>query len=148
MSGIIPPPSHVVIAWCLISYEQGNLHLSPHYKEHLPATRMYDGSTQQVFVPQPTGYLDKASYETWDVAPEYGHVAPHDEHIVNLKLVHLRHICKVTWNMFSARNLKFSSYLTENWLKVKLNSVVWVRERTIPIERPPLVGEVSANFYG
>jgi hypothetical protein len=55
---------------------------------------MYDGSTQQVFVPQPIGHLDKAAHETWDVAPEYGHVAPHDEHIVNLKLVHLRHICK------------------------------------------------------
>jgi hypothetical protein len=26
--------------------------------------------------------------------------------------------------------------------------VVWVRERTIPTERPPLVGEVSANFCG
>jgi hypothetical protein len=30
----------------------------------------------------------------------------------------------------------------------KLNSVVWVRERTIPTERPPLVGEVSASFCG
>jgi hypothetical protein len=29
----------------------------------------------------------------------------------------------------------------------KLNSMVWVRERTIPTERPPLVGEVSANFF-
>jgi hypothetical protein len=28
----------------------------------------------------------------------------------------------------------------------KLNSMVWVRERTIPTERPPLVGEVGANF--
>jgi hypothetical protein len=28
----------------------------------------------------------------------------------------------------------------------KLNSVALVRERTIPTERPPLVGEVSANF--
>jgi len=28
-----------------------------------------------------------------------------------------------------------------------LNSVALVRERTIPIERPPPVGEVSANFY-
>jgi hypothetical protein len=28
------------------------------------------------------------------------------------------------------------------------NSVVLVRKRTIPIERPPLVGEVSANFIG
>jgi hypothetical protein len=26
------------------------------------------------------------------------------------------------------------------------NSVVLVRERTIPTEQPPLVGEVSANF--
>jgi hypothetical protein len=30
----------------------------------------------------------------------------------------------------------------------KLNSMVWVRERTIPTERPPLVGEVTANFCG
>jgi hypothetical protein len=27
-----------------------------------------------------------------------------------------------------------------------INSVALVRERTIPTERPPLVGEVSANF--
>jgi hypothetical protein len=29
---------------------------------------------------------------------------------------------------------------------IKKNSMVSVRERTIPTERPPLVGEVSANF--
>jgi hypothetical protein len=28
------------------------------------------------------------------------------------------------------------------------NSVALVRERTIPTERPPTVGEVSANFCG
>jgi hypothetical protein len=28
------------------------------------------------------------------------------------------------------------------------NSVAWVRERTIPTERPPLIGEVNANFCG
>jgi hypothetical protein len=28
------------------------------------------------------------------------------------------------------------------------SSMVWVRERTIPTERPPLVGEVIANFCG
>jgi hypothetical protein len=28
------------------------------------------------------------------------------------------------------------------------NSMVWVRERTIPTERPPLVGEVIANLCG
>jgi hypothetical protein len=28
------------------------------------------------------------------------------------------------------------------------NAIVLVRERTVPIERPPLVGEVVANFCG
>jgi hypothetical protein len=28
------------------------------------------------------------------------------------------------------------------------NSMVRVRERTIPTERPPLIGEVIANFCG
>jgi hypothetical protein len=32
--------------------------------------------------------------------------------------------------------------------KLKLNSMVWVHERTIPTERPLLVGEVIANFCG
>jgi hypothetical protein len=32
--------------------------------------------------------------------------------------------------------------------KTKLNSGALVRERTIPTERPPPVGEVSANFCG
>jgi hypothetical protein len=39
-----------------------------------------------------------------------------------------------------------------NWLSLrsstKLNSVALVRERTTPTERPPPVGEVSANFCG
>jgi hypothetical protein len=30
----------------------------------------------------------------------------------------------------------------------KKNTMVWVRERTTPTERPPLVGEVIANFCG
>jgi hypothetical protein len=33
-------------------------------------------------------------------------------------------------------------------LYLKLYSVASVRERTISKERPPLVGEVSANFCG
>jgi hypothetical protein len=33
-------------------------------------------------------------------------------------------------------------------LQTNTNSVAWVLERTIPAERPPLVGEVSANFCG
>jgi len=32
-------------------------------------------------------------------------------------------------------------------LPLKLNSVALVRERTIPTERPPPVGEVSADFF-
>jgi hypothetical protein len=32
--------------------------------------------------------------------------------------------------------------------KLKLNSMVLVRERTIPTEQPPLIGEVIANFLG
>jgi hypothetical protein len=30
----------------------------------------------------------------------------------------------------------------------KLNSVAWFRERTIPTERPTLIGEVGANLCG
>jgi hypothetical protein len=43
-----------------------------------------------------------------------------------------------------------SAYIHDNTkkLKKKLNSMVWVRERTIPTERPPLVGEVIANLCG
>jgi hypothetical protein len=33
-------------------------------------------------------------------------------------------------------------------MSVDTNSVALVRERTIPTERPPLVGEVSAKFCG
>ena len=34
------------------------------------------------------------------------------------------------------------------YIYIKLNSVALVRERNIPTERPPPVGEVSANFCG
>jgi hypothetical protein len=40
------------------------------------------------------------------------------------------------------------SFLRRPVLGWKLNSVALVRKRTIPIERPPLVGEVSTNFCG
>jgi hypothetical protein len=38
--------------------------------------------------------------------------------------------------------------LTVENYKLKLNSVALVRKRTIQTERPPFVGEVSANFCG
>jgi hypothetical protein len=34
-----------------------------------------------------------------------------------------------------------------NFPLLKLNPVEWVRELTIPAERPPLVGEVSATWW-
>ena len=37
---------------------------------------------------------------------------------------------------------------SNNVYSIKKNSVALVRERTIPTERPPLVGEVSDNFCG
>ena len=41
-----------------------------------------------------------------------------------------------------------NDWTVENKTKLKLNSVALVRERTIPTERPPPVGEVIANFCG
>jgi hypothetical protein len=38
--------------------------------------------------------------------------------------------------------------IQKNVIKQKQNSVALVSERTIPTERPPIVGEVSANFCG
>jgi hypothetical protein len=42
----------------------------------------------------------------------------------------------------------FNCYSISLDQKKEKNSMVWVRERTIPTERPPLVGEVIANFCG
>jgi hypothetical protein len=39
-------------------------------------------------------------------------------------------------------------YHKEKHKQTKTNSVALVRKQTIPTERPPLVGEVSANFSG
>jgi hypothetical protein len=42
----------------------------------------------------------------------------------------------------------WSSLARCNKTNKQTNSVVWVCEQTIPTERPPLVGEVIANFCG
>jgi hypothetical protein len=47
----------------------------------------------------------------------------------------------------SVQSLLTSRLLSKNVKITKTNSVVWVRERTIPTERPQHVGEVSANFF-
>jgi hypothetical protein len=53
---------------------------------------------------------------------------------------------------FSIEDFYTANYLLSvcfyNQANKKTNSVALVRKRTIPNERPPLVGEVSANFSG
>jgi len=51
---------------------------------------------------------------------------------------------------YSIEHIAFSAEykLSTTIVKKKKNSVALVRERTIPTERPPPVGEVSANFCG
>jgi hypothetical protein len=41
-----------------------------------------------------------------------------------------------------------AEYTSDFKWPTKKNSMVWVRERTIPTERPPLLAEVIANFSG
>jgi len=49
--------------------------------------------------------------------------------------------CKPPWTLRPVDTAKYPQHLTKN-------SVALVRTRTIPTERPPPVGEVSANFCG
>jgi hypothetical protein len=50
----------------------------------------------------------------------------------------------------AARGIRISAMNQHAWRPIVfgMNSVASVHERTIPTERPPLVGEVSANFCG
>jgi hypothetical protein len=47
-----------------------------------------------------------------------------------------------------ARNVTVNNDGVQTSHLKQLNSVAWVRERTIRTEQPSLVGEVSANFWG
>jgi hypothetical protein len=61
-----------------------------------------------------------------------------------LVLIHYCIIFVGCFTIISATTLRV--YSVEQQSKKQTNSMVWVRERTIPTERPPLVGEVIANF--
>ena len=50
--------------------------------------------------------------------------------------------------LFVHLSVECSNNPSQGPLPTQLNSVALVRERTIPTERPPPVGEVSANFCG
>jgi hypothetical protein len=80
----------------------------------------------------------------------------------NQKWIKFTYIGKETWfvtKLFKNTRLK-GAYTTNNSIakllntqkvdtnQTKPNSVALVREQTIPTERPPPVGEVSANFCG
>jgi hypothetical protein len=54
----------------------------------------------------------------------------------------------MSWFWPAFRRQDSNMYLSLPLKKIKLNSMAWVRERTIPTERPPLVGEAIANFCG
>jgi hypothetical protein len=60
---------------------------------------------------------------------------------------HFRNLC--TTVILAASSLKFIEFeLVLRKRSDVLNSVAWVQERSIPTERPPLIGEINANFCG
>jgi hypothetical protein len=55
----------------------------------------------------------------------------------------------ISYNMPCSQNLeRFVNILNIIKTNKQTNSGAFVRQQTIPTERPPLVGEVSANFSG
>jgi hypothetical protein len=55
-----------------------------------------------------------------------------------------------TWNIWHGNNVRACKVNSSNGNNNLSLRTLWplVRKRTIPTERPPLVGEVSANFCG
>jgi hypothetical protein len=49
---------------------------------------------------------------------------------------------------FGRPNQNYKKLISKNKKHKTLNSIVWVCERTIQTERPPLVSEVIANLCG
>jgi hypothetical protein len=81
------------------------------------------------------------------------------EYVINLQLWNisiLHHPAFFSWLYISnfrtqhaSDSVRLCNYLLINNNNIhKANSVAWVHEGTIPTERPPLVGEVNANFCG
>jgi hypothetical protein len=68
------------------------------------------------------------------------------ESLIIKRLIDLVMTTTVGWNGRDWRKLHNDELY--NLYPIKLNSVVLVRKRTIPTERPPNVGEVSANICG
>ena len=81
---------------------------------------------------------------TVDISTEF---YPNPTKSVNNKLLYFALYGKGARHCTNVRGTQICSTVLRGELR-KLNSVALVRERSIPTERPPPVGEVSANFCG
>jgi hypothetical protein len=54
----------------------------------------------------------------------------------------------ISLQLFTPKFLVFNSSYKQSIIKQQTSFLALVRERTIPTERPPLVGEFSVNFCG
>jgi hypothetical protein len=71
-------------------------------------------------------------------------------HIADVPKVWVAGRMRLSWTGYTDRGER-NYWKTRQFLIHALglnNSVAWVREQTIPTERPSLLGEVSANFWG
>jgi hypothetical protein len=83
-----------------------------------------------------TRIIFKTKHTTWDKDKNWtGYRCPED------KAVHIKYPLRL-------RQCYISKTRSPLVACTKLNSMVWVRERTIPTERPLLVGKVIANLCG
>jgi len=89
--------------------------------------------------------------QSYDKVPTATCFDPHSPIIIKQAIVHrqlLNFFLHVAEPLKIPRCVKNTYEFSTILLHTKLNSVVLVRTRTIPTERPPPVGELSANFCG
>jgi exonuclease III len=95
-------------------------------------------------------------FGTWNVRSIYKAASLREvvEEISKYKLDLVR-VQEVRWDGGGTEPAGEYTFLHGKWnenhelgIKTKLNSVALVRKLAIPTKRPPLVGEVSANFCG
>jgi hypothetical protein len=70
------------------------------------------------------------------------------KHVVTVRACFNRHPAFCPRNTYIDIRYNFNYINLYIYNKTKLNSVAWVRKRSIPTEWPALVGEVSPNFCG
>jgi hypothetical protein len=110
-------------------------------------------------------FVHHKSHMTW---PEFEPMPPWWETEISFIFYNIKSIWMRLWNCLPSMGFEPTTPISEwhkpdraanalgdAWCRVlqlcivkelRRNSMAWVRERTVPTERPPLVGEVSANF--